>query len=43
MEYILLIVLILMLLAFGYAQSQRHVFRLPGDFNFQEEEELETR
>ena len=38
MEVILLVVLVLMLAAFGYAQYQRGVVRTVGKFKFDEDE-----
>lgn len=43
MDLFFLVLLILMLLIFGYAQSQQGVFRLPGKITFNEEEEIEIQ
>lgn len=43
MELFFLILLALMLLAFGYAQLQKGVFKTPGQITSNEEDELEIR
>jgi hypothetical protein len=43
MEIFFLILLVLMLFIFGYAQSQKDVFKTPGQVAMNEEDELETR
>jgi hypothetical protein len=43
MEFFLLILSVLMLLIFGYAQWQRGVFRTTGKITLNEEDELESR
>lgn len=43
MELFFLILLAVMLLAFGYAQLQKGVFRTPGQISTNEEEEIERR
>lgn len=43
MDIFFLILLALMLLAFGYAQLQKGVFKTPGQINANEEDELEIR
>lgn len=43
MDIFFLILLVLLLLLFGYAQLQKGVVRTPGSTMFNEEEEVETR
>lgn len=43
MDILFLILLALMLLAFGYAQLQKGVFKTPGQINTNEEDEVEIR
>lgn len=43
MELFFLFLLVLLLLAFGYAQLQKGVFRTSGKLTANEEEELEIR
>jgi hypothetical protein len=43
MEIVLLILLAVMLLAFGYAQWQKGVFKTPGQITLTEEEDVESR
>ena len=41
MDLFFLVLIVLMLVLFGYAQLQKGVFRIPGKITFNEEEELE--
>ena len=43
MNFFFLILLVIMLLVFGYAQLQKGVVRTPGQINMSEEEEIEFR
>ncbi|GAB4453430.1 MAG: hypothetical protein Fur0044_48300 [Anaerolineae bacterium] len=43
MDIFFLILLAFMLLAFGYAQWQKGVFKTPGQINTNEEDEVEIR
>jgi hypothetical protein len=43
MNFFFLILLVIMLLVFGYAQLQKDVIRTPGRISMSEEEEIELR
>jgi len=43
MEFFFLLLLVIMLVVFGYAQFQRNVIKTPGRINFNEEEEIKLR
>jgi hypothetical protein len=43
MEFFFLVLLAVMLLAFGYAHWQKGVFKTPGQITTSEEDELEVR
>jgi hypothetical protein len=43
MNFVFLMLLMIMLVVFGYAQLQKDVVRTPGRINMNEEEEIEFR
>jgi len=43
MNFFFLILLVVMLVVFGYAQLQKGVVRTPGQISLREEEEIELR
>ena len=43
MELLLFVLIILMLLVFGYMQLQKNVIKMPGELSASDEEEVEAR